>query len=69
MNNAAKFEHRSSSSRSTHVGESSKALCDRLSRTRVPSAYTPSESRPAEFSQNTQRLTSSKSIAAMVTTW
>ena len=34
MNNAIKFEHRVSSSRSTHVGESSSVLCDRLSRTR-----------------------------------
>ena len=34
MNNTTQFEHRASSSRSMHVGESSKNLCDRLSRTR-----------------------------------
>ena len=34
MNSAAKFEDRASSSRSTHEGESSQSLCDRLSRTR-----------------------------------
>src|SRR5208282_4818923 len=34
MNNTAKFENRASSSRSTHEGESSSNLCDRLSRTR-----------------------------------
>ena len=34
MNNATQFEHRASSSRSMHVGESSAHLCDRLSRTR-----------------------------------
>src|ERR1700736_2921141 len=34
MNSAAKLEHRASSSRSKHEGESSFALCDRLSRTR-----------------------------------
>ena len=34
MNNAAEFEDRASSSRSMHEGESSSALCDRLSRTR-----------------------------------
>jgi hypothetical protein len=34
MNNAANFGHRAGSSRSKHEGESSFALCDRLSRTR-----------------------------------
>jgi len=34
MNNATQFEHRTSNSRSTHVGESSRDLCDRLGRTR-----------------------------------
>ena len=34
MNNATKFENRASISRSKHEGESSIALCDRLSRTR-----------------------------------
>jgi len=34
MNNATKFEQRASSSRCMHVGESSRDLCDRLSRTR-----------------------------------
>src|ERR1700732_865953 len=34
MNHATQFEHRASSSRSMHVGESSRDLCDRLSRTR-----------------------------------
>ena len=34
MNIVANFEHRASSSRSKHEGESSFALCDRLSRTR-----------------------------------
>jgi hypothetical protein len=34
MNNAINFEHRASSSQSKHEGESSFALCDRLSRTR-----------------------------------
>ena len=34
MNSIAQFEHRASSSRSTHEGESSTGLCDRLSRTR-----------------------------------
>ena len=34
MNNAINFEHRTSSSQSKHEGESSFALCDRLSRTR-----------------------------------
>jgi len=34
MNSAAKFEDRAGSSRSTHEGESSQSLCDRLSRTR-----------------------------------
>ena len=34
MNNATQFEDRASRSRSTHEGESSNALCDRLSRTR-----------------------------------
>ena len=34
MNSIAKLEHRASSSRSKHEGESSLALCDRLSRTR-----------------------------------
>src|ERR1035441_1657633 len=34
MNSIAKLEHRASSSRSKHEGESSHALCDRLSRTR-----------------------------------
>jgi hypothetical protein len=34
MNIVAKFEHRASSSQSKHEGESSFALCDRLSRTR-----------------------------------
>jgi hypothetical protein len=34
MNNAIHFEHRASSSQSKHEGESSFALCDRLSRTR-----------------------------------
>jgi hypothetical protein len=34
MNSATNFEHRASSSRSKHEGESSFALCDRLSRTR-----------------------------------
>src|ERR1700693_4925087 len=34
MNSAAKLEHRASSSQSKHEGESSFALCDRLSRTR-----------------------------------
>src|SRR6202051_3857576 len=33
MNSAAKLEHRASSSQSKHEGESSFALCDRLSRT------------------------------------
>src|ERR1700720_163660 len=34
MNSATKLEHRPSSSQSKHEGESSFALCDRLSRTR-----------------------------------
>src|ERR1039457_2168599 len=34
MNNATQFEGRASRSRSKHEGESSNALCDRLSRTR-----------------------------------
>jgi hypothetical protein len=34
MNIVANFEHRASSSRGKHEGESSFALCDRLSRTR-----------------------------------
>jgi hypothetical protein len=34
MKSAAQLEHRASSSRSKHEGESSFALCDRLSRTR-----------------------------------
>jgi hypothetical protein len=34
MNIVANFEHRASSSRTKHEGESSFALCDRLSRTR-----------------------------------
>jgi hypothetical protein len=34
MNIVAHFEHRAGSSRSKHEGESSFALCDRLSRTR-----------------------------------
>src|SRR5712691_12108006 len=34
MNPPTQFEHRASSSRSMHVGESSRDLCDRLSRTR-----------------------------------
>jgi hypothetical protein len=34
MNNAIQFEHRASCSRSMHVGESSRDLCDRPSRTR-----------------------------------
>ena len=34
MNNATPFEDRASRSRSTHEGESSSSLCDRLSRTR-----------------------------------
>jgi hypothetical protein len=34
MNIVANFEHRASSSRAKHEGESSFALCDRLSRTR-----------------------------------
>src|SRR6266436_4731008 len=34
MNHPTQFEHRASSSRSMHVGESSRDLCDRLSRTR-----------------------------------
>jgi hypothetical protein len=34
MNSVAKLEHRASSSRSKHEGESSFGLCDRLSRTR-----------------------------------
>ena len=34
MNHDNQFEHRASSSRSMHVGESSYALCDRPSRTR-----------------------------------
>jgi hypothetical protein len=34
MNIVANFEHRASSSRGKHEGESSYALCDRLSRTR-----------------------------------
>jgi hypothetical protein len=34
MNIVAHFEHRASSSRGKHEGESSFALCDRLSRTR-----------------------------------
>ena len=37
MNNATHFEDRASRSRSRHEGESSSYLCDRLSRTRVPS--------------------------------
>jgi hypothetical protein len=37
MNIVANFEHRADSSRSKHEGESSLALCDRLSRTRVTS--------------------------------
>ena len=37
MNIVANFEHRASSSRCQHEGESSFALCDRLSRTRVNS--------------------------------
>jgi len=34
MNNLAQLEHSASSRRSTHEGESSPGLCDRLSRTR-----------------------------------
>ena len=34
MNNSTKFEGRASSSPSTHEGEPSESLCDRLSRTR-----------------------------------
>src|SRR5664279_1547256 len=34
MNNSTKFENRASSSPSTHEGEPSESLCDRLSRTR-----------------------------------
>ena len=34
MNIVANFDHRASSSRGKHEGESSFALCDRLSRTR-----------------------------------
>ena len=34
MNNSTKFEDRASSSLSTHEGEPSESLCDRLSRTR-----------------------------------
>ena len=34
MSNSTKFEERASSSRSTHEGEPSESLCDRLSRTR-----------------------------------
>src|SRR5450631_1580465 len=34
MNSVNQFEHRASRSRSMHEGESSYALCDRLSRTR-----------------------------------
>src|ERR1039457_2542672 len=34
MNNAIQFEHRASCSRGMHVGESSRDLCDRPSRTR-----------------------------------
>src|ERR1039458_7592236 len=34
MNRFAQFEHRASSSRGAHDGESSNLLCDRLSRTR-----------------------------------
>src|ERR1700738_2660949 len=34
MNTVANFEHRASSSRGKHEGESSFALCDRLGRTR-----------------------------------
>src|SRR5271166_5642790 len=34
MNNSTKFEDRASSSPSTHEGEPSESLCDRLSRTR-----------------------------------
>src|SRR5271157_735461 len=37
MNNSTKFEDRASSSPSTHEGESSSSLCDRLSRTRATS--------------------------------
>jgi hypothetical protein len=37
MNIVAHFEHRAGSSQSKHEGESSFALCDRLSRTRVNS--------------------------------
>jgi hypothetical protein len=37
MNNATPFEDRAGRSRSRHEGESSSYLCDRLSRTRVPS--------------------------------
>src|SRR6266487_5021833 len=37
MNNATQFEDRAGRSRSRHEGESSSYLCDRLSRTRVPS--------------------------------
>jgi hypothetical protein len=37
MNNGTHFEDRASRSRSRHEGESSSPLCDRLSRTRVPS--------------------------------
>ena len=37
MNNATPLENRAGRSRSRHEGESSSYLCDRLSRTRVPS--------------------------------
>jgi hypothetical protein len=37
MNNVIQFEDKVSSSRSKHEGESSAAVCDRLSRTRVSS--------------------------------
>ena len=37
MNNSTKLEDRPSSSPSTHEGEPSKSLCDRLSRTRATS--------------------------------
>ena len=41
MKNAVQIEHRASSSRSKHEGESSYALCDRLSRTRDNSQRQP----------------------------
>ena len=37
MKSVAKLEHRASSGRSKHEGESSADICDRLSRTRVSS--------------------------------